>query len=149
MYELIKGLHNLTRWVVVFGGIYALITSLRGVFAGGVWGTNDKRAGVIFTSALGLQLILGLLLYFISPYIKGLIGAGMDTVMVNTEARFFVVEHFVIMLIAVVIAQLGYSLGKRAPTDRAKFVRSSIGYVIAALLIAYGIPWWRPLLPGL
>jgi len=28
-------------------------------------------------------------------------------------------------------------------------VRSSVGYVLAALLIAYGIPWWRPLLPGL
>lgn len=149
MYELIKGLHNLTRWAVVFGGVYALITSLRGVIAGGVWGANDKRAGVIFTSALALQLILGLVLYFISPYIKGLIGAGMDTVMTNSEARFFVVEHFTIMLIATVVAQLGYSLGKRAPTDRAKFVRSSVGYVIAALLLAYGIPWWRPLLPGL
>jgi len=149
MYLLIKGLHNITRWVVVFGGIYALITALRGAFAGGTWGANDKRAGVIFTSALALQLILGLILYFISPYISGLIGAGMDVVMSNTEARFFVVEHFIVMLIAVVVAQLGYSLGKRAPTDRAKFVRSSIGYVVAALLIAYGIPWWRPLLPGI
>lgn len=149
MYELIKGLHNIVRWVVVFGGVYALVTALRGLFTGATWGATDKRAGVIFTSALGLQLILGILLYFVSPYIQGLMGAGMDTVMANSEARFFVVEHFTVMLLALVAAQLGYSLGKRAPSDRAKFVRSSVGYVLAALLIAYGIPWWRPLLPGL
>jgi hypothetical protein len=53
------------------------------------------------------------------------------------------------MILALLAAQLGYSLAKRAKDDRGKFVRSSLGYLVAALLMAYGIPWWRPLFPGL
>ena len=51
------------------------------------------------------------------------------------------------MILAVVAAQLGYSLSKRAEGDRAKFMRSSLGYGVATLLVLYAIPWWRPLLP--
>jgi len=148
MYELIKGLHNITRWVIMFGGLYAIIISLQGLLTKASWTDTHKRAGIIYTSALGLQLILGIILYVISPYIKGL-SSAVSEAMKDDVARFFLVEHFVIMLLAVVIAQLGYSLGKRAEADRAKFMRSSIGYVLAGLLIAYAIPWGRPLFPGL
>lgn len=148
MYEIIKGLHNILRWVVVLGGIYAIVTALRGLLTGASWTATDKRAGIIFTSALGAQLLVGILLYVISPLIKAAM-ADMSAAMQSSELRFFVAEHFVIMILALVAAQLGYSLGKRAPTDRAKFMRSSIGYVLAGLLLAYGIPWWRPLFPGL
>jgi ABC-type dipeptide/oligopeptide/nickel transport system permease component len=147
-YEILKATHSIVRWVIVLGGLYAIITSLQGLFTKGQWTDNHQRAGIIFTSALNLQFIIGLILFFISPYIKGLIASGMSNVMSNSQSRFFVVEHWFTMILAIIAAQLGYSLAKRAKTDRAKFMRSSIGYVLAALLIAYGIPWSRPLFPG-
>jgi hypothetical protein len=151
-YEILKGLHNILRWVVVLGGLYALILTLQGFFSRSAWTATVQRAGLIFTSALNLQFVLGLILLFISPYVQGL-WSGMRTdasaIMGNREARFFAIEHWFTMILALIAAQLGYSLAKRAKSDRAKFVRSSIGYVLAALLIAYGIPWWRPLFPGL
>ena len=147
MYELLKGLHNILRWVVVLGGVYALVTAYRGLFSRAPWTTSDQRAGLIFTSSLNLQLVLGLLLYFVSPLIQGAL-QNMGAAMGNDQLRFFTVEHASIMILAIVAAQLGYSLAKRAPDDRAKFVRASVGYTVAALLVAYAIPWWRPLLPG-
>lgn len=147
MYELLKDLHNILRWVVVLGGLYALVTSFRGLFSRTAWTAADRRAGLIFTSSLNLQLVVGLLLYFVSPLVQGALG-NMGAAMANDELRFFAVEHLTIMILAVVAAQLGYSLAKRAESDRAKFVRSSVGYLVAAVLVAYAIPWWRPLLPG-
>jgi hypothetical protein len=149
LYQIIKGLHNILRWVVVLGGLYAIVTSLQGLLNKGAWTDTNKRAGLIFTSALNTQFILGIILYVVSPYINGLIKAGMGNVMSDQQSRFFLIEHAFSMILALVAAQLGYSLARRAKTDRAKFVRSSIGYVLAALLIAYAIPWSRPLFPGL
>lgn len=148
MYELLKGLHNILRWVVVLGGLYALFTAFRGLFSRAAWTAGDQRAGLIFTSSLNLQLVVGLLLYFVSPLIQGAL-QNMSAAMGNDKLRFFAVEHATIMVLAVIAAQLGYSLAKRADSDRAKFVRASVGYTVAALLVAYAIPWWRPLLPGL
>jgi hypothetical protein len=149
LYQIIKGLHNVLRWVVVLGGIYAIVTSLQGLFNKGTWTDTNKRAGLIFTNALNIQFVLGIILYVVSPYINGLLKAGMGNAMSDQQSRFFIIEHGFTMILALVAAQLGYSLARRAKTDRAKFVRSSIGYVLAALLIAYAIPWSRPLFPGL
>lgn len=148
-YEIIKAIHNIVRWVIVLGGLYAIITSLQGLLSNGKWNDTHKRAGLIFTNALNLQFILGLILFFISPYIKSLMASGMSNIMANSQSRFFVVEHWFTMILALLAAQLGYSFAKRATSDRAKFMRSSIGYILAALLMAYGIPWGRPLFPGM
>jgi hypothetical protein len=151
-YEILKGLHNIIRWVVVLGGLYALVLTLQGVFTRTAWTATVQRAGLIFTSALNIQLVLGILLYFVSPYIQGLMTgmrADMGAIMGDRQSRFFAIEHWFTMILALIIAQVGYSLSKRAKDDRTKYVRSSVAYVLAALLIAYGIPWWRPLFPGL
>jgi hypothetical protein len=151
-YEILKGLHNIVRWVVVLGGLYAVVLSLQGFFTRTAWTATVQRAGLIFTSALNIQLVLGILLYFVSPYIQGLMSGmriDMGAIMADRQSRFFAIEHWFTMILAVIIAQVAYSLAKRARDDRSKFVRSSIGYTLAALLIAYGIPWWRPLFPGL
>lgn len=150
MYEFIKAVHNILRWVVVLGGVYAIFLALKGLLSQTRWGINEQRSGLIFTAALNIQFIIGLILYFISPLGSRLLTSGdMAAVMRNNIMRFFAVEHLSIMILALLAAQLGYSLSKRAKSDRAKFIRASAGYVLAALLIAYGTPWWRPLFPGL
>jgi hypothetical protein len=65
----------------------------------------------------------------------------------------FAVEHLAGMLLAVVITQVGYSISKRATTDRRKFLRAAVAYSLAAVLIVASIPWpfmkyGRPLFPS-
>jgi hypothetical protein len=148
MYVGLLHLHNVTRWLVVLAAIYAIVVSVRGLVSNKPWTKGDQRAGLIYSSLLGVQLILGLILYVISPVVQSGL-RDMATAMQNSQIRFFVVEHITLMILAVIVAQLGYSLSKRAATDKAKFTRSSVGYVLATALVLFGIPWWRPFFPGL
>jgi len=146
MYEFLKGLHNIVRWVVLLGGIAAVVLALRGLFTRAAWSDLERRVGTIFAGSIHLQLVIGFILYFVSPFIQGGMrdfGAAMG----NPELRFFLVEHMVIMILAAVAAQVGSSMAKKAPNDRAAFTRASVGFVLALALIFYGIPWDRPALP--
>lgn len=147
MYEFIKGLHNVLRWLVLLGGVSAVIVTLRGLFTRAVWGDLERRLGSMFAGLLDLQIVLGLLLYFISPLTAGNFG-NMGSVMANDELRFFLVEHLVIMILAAVAAHVGVAAARRADSDRTRFVRSSIAFLLAMALILYGIPWDRAFLPG-
>ena len=151
MYELLRVLHNLLRWLVLGGMIWALVVIYRDLFGGAAWTERHRKAGVIYTAVLGLQLLLGLLLYFIGPYSVLAIN-DLGTAVQDAVLRFFALEHPVQMILAVIIAQVGYSVSKRASTDKAKFRWAAICYTLAAVLILISIPWpflehGRPLLP--
>lgn len=140
MYDFLKGLHNLLRWVVVLGGVYALVVMIRGLATSARWTATEGTAARVFTYGMHLQLLVGLVLYGVTPLVRGGIS-------VRLGERLLLIEHATIMLFAVVAAQLGTSLARRAQTDRAKFLRSTIGYVVAALFIAWATPWGRNLIP--
>jgi hypothetical protein len=153
MYIGLLHLHNITRWLVILAAVYAIVVAVRGLVSNKPWTKTDQRAGLIYSSLLGVQLVIGIILYIISPLVQNGL-RDMASTMQNSGIRFFVVEHFTLMILAVIVAQLGYSLSKRAATDKAKFTRSSLGYVLATLLVFFGIPWpWldygRSLFPGL
>jgi hypothetical protein len=148
MYVGLLHLHNITRWFVLIAAIYAIVVSIRGLATSKTWTKSDQRAGLIYSSLLGVQLVIGIILYIISPVVQSGL-RDMATAMQNSQIRFFVVEHITLMIIAFVVAQVAYSVSKRATSDRARFVRSSIGYVLATVLVLFGIPWWRPFFPGM
>lgn len=146
MYEFILGLHNIVRWIVLLAGIAAVVVALRGLFTRANWGDTERRIGSIFAGSIHLQVVIGFILYFVSPLIR----SGMSdfgAAMSDPNLRFFLTEHLVIMILAAIVAQVGASLARRAKTDRAAFTRASVGFVLALALIFYGIPWDRPALP--
>jgi membrane protein DedA with SNARE-associated domain len=85
------------------------------------------------------QLIIGVLLYFVSPTIKGFMEAG--DVMKNSAARFFVVEHAAMMIIAIAVLTVGYSKGKRAIDEATKHRKIFFAYLIALIILIVSIPW--------
>lgn len=140
MLELLRGLHNLLRWVIVLGGVYALVLMLRGLLTQAQWTPSDGTAARVFTYSLHLQLVVGVILYAITPLLSGGIGAALTD-------RLLLIEHVVLMLVAVVAAQLGTSLARRASTDRAKFTRAFAGYLVALVVIFWATPWGQNLIP--
>ena len=68
---------------------------------------------------------------------------------VVADLRFFGLEHAVYMILAVILAHIGSALSKKAADSRGKFVRAAIFYGLALLLVLLGIPWGRPLIPGM
>jgi uncharacterized membrane protein YcfT len=151
-YLFLKDTHSLLRWIIILACLWALLRVWSGFFGRSEWTRKDQMAGLIFTSLLNLQFILGLILYGISPITRSAM-MNFAAAMKDSMLRFYAVEHLAGMLLAVIIAQVGYSMSKRAGTDRGKFLRAAIAYSIAALLILASIPWpfmkyGRPLFPS-
>ena len=95
----------------------------------------------MFIGLFHLQVLLGLILYSgVSPLVR----AGMKDMgaaMKDSVLRFWTVEHIVLMLLAVIVAQVSMSLSKRATEDISTFKRAAIGFTLALILMCLGIPW--------
>jgi hypothetical protein len=90
-----------------------------------------------------LQLLLGLLLYFgLSPITKAAF-ADFGAAMKDTTLRLYAVEHFITMIAAVALIQVGRILSKKASDDASKFKKMAIYTTIALLLMLSRMPNWK------
>jgi hypothetical protein len=149
MYQIILGIHNIVRWVALILAIVATVGAFSGWFGKRQWSERDRKIGSFFGIAMDIQLLLGLLLYFVFSPITRAAMADFGAAMGVTDLRFFGMEHAFYMLLAVVSAHLGSILSRRAPDSKTKFQRAAIFFGLSLLLILLGIPWMRPLFPGL
>ncbi len=65
----------------------------------------------------------------------------MGDAMKNSNLRFFTVEHWLLMIVALVVAHIGRSRAKKAADDKGKFKQAAIFFTIAMVLILLAIPW--------
>ncbi len=134
MYTGLVHAHSGLRWVVLILLTAAVVVAV-GKWQGRSGYTDSNRKLYLFTMiAVHTQLVIGLILYVISPKVNfSMIG--------DKLYRFYTVEHTIGMLIAIVLVTVGYSLSKRA-TDAVKKQRLvGIFYGIGLLLILASIPW--------
>ena len=124
----------------MLGGAYALVLMVRGVTTRASWGPAEGRAARFFTIGMHSQLLTGVVLYGITP----LIAAGMAAPLTQ---RLLLIEHATTMILAVVAAQLGTSLARRAQDDQGKFRRALSWYLVAAVFLVWATPWGRGLIP--
>jgi len=139
--------HNLLRWVVLILGVLALVKAYQGISGDRPYAAA-RRVGVFFTAALHLQLLLGLALFMVSPFIK-LAMSDMRATMTDPATRFFVAEHPTLMVIAVVLMTIGGIVAKNAANDAARHRKALVFIGITMALILWGIPWQRALFPGM
>jgi hypothetical protein len=127
--------HSGLRWVFLLLFVLALVYLFRLAFQG----KNDRKATIFARLSLivaHLQLVLGLILYFISPKVIFQAASMKDAV-----TRFFLVEHISLMLIAIVIMTISFSRNKGLLHDRSKATKLFYSYLIAFVLIMISIPW--------
>ena len=142
-YEIVRILHNLVRWAVLILGVIAAVRALAGWFGRRGWLPVDDRLGLFFTMSLDIQVLLGLLLYFVPSLITTANFSRLGDAMGNPSVRFFMVEHALLMLVAVVLAHIGRSRAKKAPNPIARHRAAAIFYTLAIILVIAGIPWDR------
>ena len=150
MYSTLLHLHSWSRWLVLLFGAWAIFRAVTGQRT--VWTKADNIAGASFVGSMHLQLLLGLILYFgLSPYGMQAFSQLGGAVMKNPESRFWAVEHIAGMLIAVICAQVGRSLSRKAaPLDPALAHRRALTWFgVALVLVLLLIPWgiWNPARP--
>jgi hypothetical protein len=144
-YTVVLVLHNLLRWVVVLTAAWALMRAWSGWLGKRPWSKADRQAGAFFGISLDVQLLLGLILAFISPILRAAYG-DLGSLAMQDPFRFFLIEHMPVMVAAVFLVHIGTAAARKGADDTAKHRRAAIWFTLAALAIAIAIPWFRPLL---
>ena len=140
LYNFLVHLHSVGRWIVLLLLLIAIFNSL--VAGQRPFIKSDARTGLLLVIFTDLMLLIGLVLWYFGSLGYNLIqGSNMGEVMKDPYSRFFAVEHFAGMLIAIILIHIGKAQGKKRISDKAKHKRTLLFYVLALLIILASIPW--------
>ena len=141
MYSVLKTIHSYWAYLALLILVIAVINALIGMSNKKGFGAKDLRLslfGLIFSH---IQLFIGLLLYFVSPWFEQWSASGVGGVMKDAQTRLYLVEHPFTNIIAIVLITMGWSMHKRQTQDAKKFSRIGIFYTLGLLLLLSRIPW--------
>jgi cytochrome c biogenesis factor len=148
MYPIILSIHNIFRWVVLVMGIVVIVRAYVGWFGKRQWSERDRKVGSFYSIALDIQVLLGLLLYFfLSPLTQSAF-QDLSAAMSSGNLRFFLLEHPLYMILAVILAHLGNILSKKATEDNKRFRRAALWFSLSLVAILLGMPWTSRIFPG-
>ena len=136
MYNFLVHLHSVNRWIVLILIVAAISKAFYGWFQKNEFAPADKKTATLALIFTHTQLILGVALYFVSPFVSFAEGA-----IKNEIYRFYTIEHLSMMIIAIALITLGFSLSKRSDSSITKFKRIAVFYLIGLLIILSSIPW--------
>lgn len=146
LFGLLLGAHNLVRWLVILTGLVAALRMWQGWLQRKPWAAADLKAAKAFTGALSLQFVLGVLVFATSPLVRDAFG-DMGRAMRDAPVRYFIVEHELMMLVAVALGHIGLSRIKKGTSDSTRFQAGAIWFGIAVAAAIGFVPWQRRLLP--
>jgi uncharacterized protein YacL len=129
-------IHSLFRYIILLLLLITIFKSFGGWFGKKQYLSGDKKLALFTLISAHLQLVLGLAIYFMSAEVQ-----FSNLSSVTREVRFFTMEHSAMMIIAIILITLGYSLAKRGKDDVTKHKRTAIFFLLALIVIFVAIPW--------
>ena len=144
-YGTLLAIHCDLRWPVLLAGVGAIAVAGIGILNKASFAPMGRIAGLIYVSFLDTQVLLGILLWFPSPYVRAFLTNPAEG-MRQHDPRFFVVEHTVMMFLALALAHIGAVRSRKASGAQAAYGAALKWYAASLIVILAGIPWWRPLL---
>jgi hypothetical protein len=133
-------LHSWNRWLILVAGVLVISAAIKGLLARSEYSTFQRKWSLIFLSSLHVQLLVGLLMYFVFSPVTAQALSNFGAAMKNPVLRFWSVEHAFVNIIAIALAQTGSILVKRSTGLAIKHKRTLIWTGIAMLLILAMIP---------
>ncbi|MAP80299.1 MAG: hypothetical protein CL526_04330 [Aequorivita sp.] len=142
MYTVFQFVHSYWAYLVLLIVLLATFNALAGLFSKREYGAKDFRISLFALIVTHIQVLIGLILYFISPLgLQNITNSGMGVVMKNSEFRLYAVEHPFVMILTVVLITIGYSKHKKNLLSHKKFKTLAIFYTIGLVLMLSRIPW--------
>ncbi len=145
MYQVIKQLHSLSAYLVLAVLIAAVMNALIGYFKKKEYfEVKDLRLSLFALIFSHIQLLLGLIVYFVSPRFQ-MWSEGAKVVMKNAELRQLLLEHPLMNIIALTLITIGWSKLKKQTQVRAMFAKIALFYGLALICLFSMIPyrlWW-------
>ncbi|TWJ03254.1 hypothetical protein JN11_00791 [Mucilaginibacter frigoritolerans] len=129
-YEFFKDLHSGFRYVVFIMVLLAIIQSLFGWLGKKPYTEVNRRVNLFALISAHTQLLIGIVLYILSPNVQ-----FNSSTMKTETTRYFTVEHWLMMVIAIVLITIGHSKSKKIILPEGKHKTIAIFYIIAFLII--------------
>ena len=134
MHDIVLLTHSVFRYFALLALLALIIRSLMGWMNKSSHNSIDEKIGLILFMVTHIQLLLGLVLYFISPAV---VFSG-DS-MKDPVARYWLVEHITMMLIAIILISVARISTRNLADSVAKYKKLFIYNFIALLLIMVAI----------
>ncbi|RZJ35120.1 MAG: hypothetical protein EOO51_06610 [Flavobacterium sp.] len=145
MYNFVLKLHSGWAYIVLIMMLIAVVNALIGLSSKNPFTLKDRRISLFALTAVHIQLLIGLVLYFTSP--NGMAKFGMIKMAdMQPIDRLLALEHPLVNLIAIALITIGWSKHKRVPVVEGseqykQFKSIAIFYGIGLLLLLSRIPW--------
>lgn len=140
MYEFIQKAHSGFAYLALLLLVVAVVNSIMGMSSKKEFTFKDRKIALFGLIGTHTQLLIGLILYFVSPNGLNMIKlSGMGGL--TTESRLLALEHPLVNIIAIALITIGWTKHKKLITSESKFKTFSIYYGLGLLLILSRIPW--------
>ncbi|GAB5416693.1 MAG: cytochrome B [Crocinitomicaceae bacterium] len=134
---ILVSMHSGLRWVALVFLIFAIINAARSM-SSGKYLKKDSKVNLFTMIFMHLQLLIGLLLYFVASTKVNFEEGWMK----DSMSRFFNLEHILLMVIAIALITIGRSRAeKKLEGSRNKHRAILLFYTIGLILILISIPW--------
>ena len=130
MYTGLLHTHSLLRYFVLIALVVVIIKGLIGLLNRQPYGKWDNKLGLYLFIFTHMQLLAGIILYFVSPFVQ----FGPET-MSDKVTRYWTVEHIFSMLVAVVLITMARITSKKMTNDADKHKRMVIFNSVALIVI--------------
>jgi hypothetical protein len=139
-YIFLKHSHSGLRWLFLAVLIASVFLSFYYLIRKQGLPVTGKRISDITVKIAHIQFLLGIILYFVSPKVV----FSMES-MKSPILRFYLVEHFAAMVIAIIFITIGFQRMKKVWPSPLSSKRIFWFYLVGLILVLALIPW--PFLP--
>lgn len=138
MYTFFKEAHSGIAYLLLLPLVFIVLFAAYSFFTKQAFTDRHKKFALVGLIVTHLQILLGLIIYFISPLgMSNFSGESMK----SSTMRLYILEHPLMMIIAAVLITIGYSRAKRLIVDSSRHKAILIFYGIALIFILSRIPW--------
>jgi hypothetical protein len=130
MYQGLLHSHSGLRYLVLLLMVAVIVKSLLGFTNQKPFQSLDRKLSLWLLITTHLQFVLGLWLYFVSPFVQ-----WGDNTMKEAGLRYWAVEHLVGMLVAIALTTIAHATAKRMTNDTAKHRRLFVFNTLALIVI--------------
>ena len=138
--SILQNIHSFWAYIFLLMLVVAIGNALLGKFMNMSFTIKDLRISLFALIVTHIQLLVGLILYFVSPRFSAW-QEGVGAVMEDASMRLYLVEHPVTNILAVVLITMGWSMHKRQAKSSKKFLRIGLFYLLGTVLLLSRIPW--------
>ena len=136
MYGFIQKFHSGWAYIALLLLVIAVINAVIGLTSKKEFTAKDRKIAIFGLIGTHTQLLIGLILYFVSPFGFKSLGQMSDKMLRLTS-----LEHPLINIIAITLITIGWTKHKKLTTSESKFKTFSIFYGLGLVLVLSRIPW--------